>query len=564
MVITGWERTESVGPLPPGTYTVYARLVNRGAEPYAPVAEFVVTPSQDSGLFAHWKFDEGEGDIAYDSVGANDGNVYGAQWTTGQIDGALDFDGANDCVALPDNDPVWLPQYNFTLSVWVCFEREPASVGETILDLNHGDSSDPGNELGCKIGRTVAAGELAFQMTTTTNTDEDLFSDDVLVKNKWYHIVAVRDGTTQAIYIDGQLSADRTCSPDPIDFVGGYDDDKVNIGRSTTDPGDPRFHLKGKIDDVRIYNRALSAEEIRQLYQEGTGGLVAHWKFDEGEGDIACDSVGTNDGNVYEAQWTTGKIDGALDFDGEDDYVNVSSPKSGPLDNLDNYSISAWLYVKDRDSMIISRYHGTSSNRDTQLWVTTDTAPYRVRHMTPSHSLYGNITLNEWYHVAATYDGTKARLYTNDSEADSVTESYDIRSNSEPWIIGSDADSREGGRLTNWFNGKIDDVRIYNRALSEEEVLQLYQIPARPYPACWDYLTQCHGDSDNTGDVKGPDFMALRSSWFKCYPDPEYNPCADFDRDGCVDGSDFLILKSNWYKPLPADCTPGDPYEIYR
>jgi hypothetical protein len=105
-------------------------------------------------------------------------------------------------------------------------------------------------------------------MTTTTNPDEDLSTDDILSKDKWYHLVAVRDGTTQAIYIDGEPNVSRTCSPDPIDFVGGYDDDKVNIGRFSRVDVSSAFELKGIIDDVRIYDRALTAEEIHQVYQE--------------------------------------------------------------------------------------------------------------------------------------------------------------------------------------------------------------------------------------------------------------------------------------------------------
>jgi len=75
-------------------------------------------------------------------------------------------------------------------------------------------------------------------------------------------------------------------------------------------------------------------------------------------------------------------------------------------------------------------------------------------------------------------------------------------------------------------------------------------------PACWSWPTQCHGDTDNSGDVKGSDFLALKDSWYKCAPDPDYNPCADFDRDGCVKGSDFLILKNNWYQTVEANCPP--------
>ena len=532
-----------------------------------------MTPSQDSGLAAHWKFDEGEGDIAYDSVGANDGNVYGAQWTTGKIDGALDFDGANDYVALPDNDPVWLPQYNFALSVWVYFEREPASAPQpTILDFNFGESGTTANELGYKVGISPIAEKLVFAMTTTTNPDENLFLDDVLVANRWYHIVAVRDGTTQAIYIDGQLSADRTCSPDPIDFVGGYDDDKVNIGRSTTDPGDPRFHLKGKIDDVRIYDRALSTEEIEQLYHEGTDGLVAHWEFDESEGNIAYDSVGDNDGNVYGAQWTTGKIDGALDFNGLADYVEVTDDPSLRFSQYDSFSISYWAKpLSGLDGSILGKYRAgersgvfgyrTSWYGDKSAFRFDAEKSYSGKTIiyTPDDSAPAGI----WYHVTCVYDNKDMKIYLNGQFAADGTFSCDTGSTTP------DNNLAMGARLWDHtinlhYNGSIDDVRIYDRALSEEEVLQLYQIHIHEYPACWDYLTQCHGDSDNTGDVKGSDFLALRSSWFKCYPDPEYNPCADFDRDGCVDGSDFLTLKNNWFKSLPLDCTPGDPYEIYQ
>jgi hypothetical protein len=77
-----------------------------------------------------------------------------------------------------------------------------------------------------------------------------------------------------------------------------------------------------------------------------------------------------------------------------------------------------------------------------------------------------------------------------------------------------------------------------------------------PY-LCWDSPTQCHGDADNTGDVKGSDFLCLKNSWYKCYPDPLYDACCDFDRNGCVKGSDFLTLKNNWYQSVPPDCGAG-------
>ncbi|MHC4425357.1 MAG: LamG domain-containing protein [Planctomycetota bacterium] len=227
------------------------------------------------GLISYWKFDEGGGTAAHDSAGDNDGTVYGAHWSTGRINGALSLDGEDDYVALPDNSPVWLPQYDFSISAWIYIERGSvslASESEVILDLNYGASADPENELGYNIQRRGESKRLSFHITTTTNSDEDLYSNEVLVTNRWHHIVALREGGIQAIYINGLLDASRTCSADPIDFVGGYDDDRINIGRFTTNIGHPRYHFKGKIDDVMIFGRALATEEIRQLHQSRLNG----------------------------------------------------------------------------------------------------------------------------------------------------------------------------------------------------------------------------------------------------------------------------------------------------
>lgn len=78
-----------------------------------------------------------------------------------------------------------------------------------------------------------------------------------------------------------------------------------------------------------------------------------------------------------------------------------------------------------------------------------------------------------------------------------------------------------------------------------------------PYPACWDSLTQCHGDTNDDATVDTTDFFALKDSWFKTDPDPLYNPCADFNRDGTVDTTDFFKLKDNWFQTVAANCPTG-------
>lgn len=108
---------------------------------------------------------------------------------------------------------------------------------------------------------------------------------------------------------------------------------------------------------------------------------------------------------------------------------------------------------------------------------------------------------------------------------------------------------------------KLQEARNAYHAGDYENAAMLageaWQVAKSAAPACWGSLTQCHGDTDDSGDVKGSDFLALKASWYQCYPDPNYNPCADFDRNGCVKGSDFLILKDNWYQTVEPNCPQG-------
>ncbi len=85
------------------------------------------------------------------------------------------------------------------------------------------------------------------------------------------------------------------------------------------------------------------------------------------------------------------------------------------------------------------------------------------------------------------------------------------------------------------------------------------------YPPCWDFLTQCHGDSNNDGFVDTDDWGTFRDGFYKSYPGAEYvaNACGDYNRDGVIDTDDWPEFRDYFYKSPPADCTPGDPCGIF-
>ena len=502
---------------------------------------------------SHWKFDEGEGDIAYDSAGDNDGTIYGAQWTAGKIgDWALHFDGVDDYVEtdfLDHSDEV-------TASAWVSvFERN----GEQDIVCNFESS---GYGLLYDYG-----GDNKFAWVAHINGSYRFASSNTVIEqNKWYYVAATYDGDSGYLYVDGvkqmdSFEVDGTIT-DPI-FP-------IIIGANPNPGGNFVHHFDGIIDDVRLYDRALSGEEIRQLYEEGRGskafapnpangargvdpngvlswspweGALSHdvylgtsyndvndatpdsneymgnydanswdpngldpntiyywridevgdsntykgdvwsfttwvapnfvgwWKFDEGQGSIAYDSAGNNDGTIYGAQWTAGKIgDWALDFDGNNDFVETI----GIIPNLPmgDHTIAAWAKIDDISSSAIVIHAG-----DSLKW-------WQMSYAFSVRRIYGQWdddvnkklvnsneppSVGEWTHIAMRRSGTQYTLFVNGVEQN---DKEDVNSDFQgvgAIFFGS------GPSGEHYLNGSIDDVRIYDSALSAQEIWQLYQ-----------------------------------------------------------------------------------------
>ncbi len=272
-----WSRGNSIAILCSGNPSAAQDLQFHsydGNRDYAPQLEIAYIHGEQP--IRYWHFDEGGGTTVHDWVGGGHGTVRGPQWVAGQVGGALQFDGVDDYVALPENSPVWLPQNDFTVAFWVQFDSggstAPVTQHETILDLNFGASSVAANQLGCLISRRWETKKIAFVMTTPSVTDEVLYSQTLFARDLWYHVVAVRRGTSQELYVNGQLDNRETCVSDPVDFSGYYDDDRVNIGRYTAHTAFPGYHLKGQLDEIMIFDKALPDQEIGRIYNGATDG----------------------------------------------------------------------------------------------------------------------------------------------------------------------------------------------------------------------------------------------------------------------------------------------------
>ena len=211
-----------------------------------------------------------------------------------------------------------------------------------------------------------------------------------------------------------------------------------------------------------------------------TTGLIGHWTFDEGSGTTAGDSSGNgNNGTLTNnPTWTTGQIGGAMNFDGSDDYVTMGDITTVEL--LTQASFSAWFKKTgdgDATNMLISK------NDSYEIKVRESSVnQYDFAIDNVDAGFTGAPTDNVWTHVVMVYDagvtnGTK--LYENGVLIDSATLSRGtISDRTTALTIGG----REGSYN---FAGLIDDVRIYNRSLSQADITELYNAGSgTPPPTC--------------------------------------------------------------------------------
>jgi 6,7-dimethyl-8-ribityllumazine synthase len=214
------------------------------------------------------------------------------------------------------------------------------------------------------------------------------------------------------------------------------------------------------------------------------GGLVGHWKFDDGSGTIAADSSGNgNRGIVYGATWTAGHLGGALRFDGVGNFVDIGSPPA--LNGLTSFTWAAWVYVSGQHGRstgpAIERGAGSDVARTLTFGSTGGSAMLQVRASVKAGTSASTVSVTNtyavgvWMHFAITYDDAgerRIRIYKNGSEvsyAQQIPAAGALAADA-PYTMAIGATA---GLPYYAFNGMIDDVRIYNRVLSASEILAL-------------------------------------------------------------------------------------------
>ncbi len=444
-------------------------------------------------LVGHWKLNETDGIIAFDSTEyQNNANlVNGPVWTEGKIDNALWFDGLEDTLQIPAT-AVLKPQIPLTMTAWI--KIEPGALGHmNVIQLDQiGDTGEPAygpvlsvnviDDMTMEIRLAIFSGN---SQNSTYTVAQIPYS-----AGQWMHITGVVYSFHDLlIYVNGIMVEDYTQGHS--DGMSYSPEGNMTVG--SRGGQDNFFH--GSIDDIQLFNYAITEEDIRQLTGLATtpDSQVGRWEFNETSGTVAQDStVYNNDGTLLNGPtWQ----EDALHFDGIDDMVEI--PASAALKPELPLTMAAWINIEagaigymqimqlDHVGIYNENSYGPlmfvniidSSKMEISV-AFYDGGPNNTynRKLKTQTVFY---TPNQWMHVAGIiHENEDMDIFVNGINVSGDYHGSGSRMKYSPtgsMSIGSKGD------IENFFKGLIDDVRLFNYALDSLELQQLLVQMPEPY-----------------------------------------------------------------------------------
>jgi hypothetical protein len=415
-----------------------------------------IVPVVLTGPVAAFGFEEGAGTVAGDASGyANHAGLRGARWTTaGRFGRGLVLDGIDDWVTVADAASLDLTRV-MTLEAWVRPTR--LSGWRTVLLKEGGGALAYALYAHDNAPRPSAYARLAGQ-TSSSGT----FGTAQLALSTWTHLAATYDNAVLRLYVNGSEVHRQSLTGSMQTTTGA-----LRIGGNSL-WGE---YFQGTLDEVRVYARALSAAEIRSDMGAAVNrGLVAAYGFEEGAGTATADASGRgHTGTLSGAAWAAqGRFGRALRFDGVDDRVAVLDTNA--LDLADRFTVEAWinpttltgwrtvLMKESADGLAYAIYANDN--------VPKPAAYARIAGEGVSRGSAGarQVPVNKWTHLAATYDGATLRVFVNGVQAGKAAMTGTLLKSANALSIGGSV------VLGEYFEGLIDEVRIYNRALTAAEI----------------------------------------------------------------------------------------------
>ena len=396
------------------------------------------------------------------------GTASNITYSTGKFGNAAVFSG-NSKITL-DNTAFRLSTQ--TISLWI--NSSDYNPNCTLYDggLDNNGTLWGGVAIGAQANKvyyyggdpTGTGGSGFFHVTGTTN----------ITNGTWVHIALVVNGTSITGYVNGlqDTGLSRTLGANiPYYGLPGF-----YLGVRSGNFGSHGW-FNGTIDQVRIFNTALSQTAVTALYNETTTTAqnayiteevysgIAYYKMSD-----ATDQLGNYNGTATNVNFNTeGKFGFAGAFNGSSSYIDLNHKTA-----YSAFTISAWVNVTSTTSSqsIVSRWYD-GSNRSFGFYMAGGGQLTLLTSTNGSNTVIttgGTLTANTWHFVCLTFQSSGNITITLDGSTTTTAQNTTIYDNNQNWLIGME-DSRGGQK----WNGKIDQIRMYDSALSAADVTTLYK-----------------------------------------------------------------------------------------
>lgn len=443
-----------------------------------------------------WKFDEGLGTSAADTSGNGFTGTAtaGTTWLPGKFGSGIGTDGTHE-VAMSTSSTLDMGSSDLSISFWA---KIPSANTDEFIDFAMKGATGTTTE-GYWFFWRKSTGYLSFRISDgVSRISNDCTMTPTIEDDKWHFITATadRDGSS-SIYVDGVFK----CSTSISSFNGvSIDNTGETFILNETDVGTGVT----VVDNLRVYKYLRTPAQIAWEYNQGAP--IAHYKLDECSGTTAYNSVETANGDAAgnngtitiggtgsntstgtcssgtsTEAWnngTTGKLGASLSFDGTNDYVTIAD--NSALDLSTELSITAWIKRDtNAENDIVSKWTPSGNQRsyifgmydvDTEeLRLTLSNDGSNVAYT--ARSTNANLSTNTWYHVTVIWDTTTdtTRMYVNGIQ---VSTAVTIGSSPATIFNGSGVLNigAENAGTQQFFDGQIDDVQIFNYALTPTQV----------------------------------------------------------------------------------------------
>ena len=402
-----------------------------------------------------------------DTIGTNHGTaVGGLTYSTGKVGNAFSFNGSS---YINLNNDGFKPTGSFTFTTWAYYSN--SSTTQTIATLVSSNGY-----LGFRV--FITGNNVTFRTFPSGTTINELSTTNTpLSINTWNLITCVLDiSSGMKIYVNGNL-----CASNSINTAISWGSTTINRIGVNWDGG---TYYTGLLDSINMYSKALTADEVRALYNSGNG-LEAPYSNSISV-TTTSDSVGTNHGTSYGGlTYTTGKVGNSFQLNGTNTYITLPSDTFA---FTGDFSTSVWVNAASlsTEKHILSNVNkigGASGQwKGWHIFYYNGKIYFRIWNNGSNSDVVQTsaFNTNTWYHIVVTKSGSTQKIYINGvneaTNSSALTPNY---SSPNYPAIGTSyyytgAYANGGYEQAYCWNGKIDAITSWNKALTADEVTALY------------------------------------------------------------------------------------------